>query len=367
MFKKLLIITTLLISPAFADQAADKAEFKRLYAEFNDLYANSEDIEPVIEVAEKLYVLTPKAYGDTSNHYAVVIFNLAKLYDEKGRSFENEFEIKASKLYKEYFKIQDKRKVPKDKEYLNQYITYVNTLVNVEGYEIKTNDINKIITISEKLNLTKFEHASSIYFAATMFFGTGRNAKSKKYFKNALEIYEQELDPDHIRIAEVLFWLGKYDLADKKYESAEEKFLKIIEIFDKNNLTGNEIALSSHAFLVNIYEELGLSQKSTQHCVAIGLKRKKEFDVFEIPIYRKLPKYPFSAIHAVREAFVLVEFTVDTDGITRDIEVVESSSKSFEKTTIAAVSKYRFAPRVHDGELVNTKGVRNRIEYKILK
>ena len=102
-------------NPVNADQVADKAEFKKLYAEFSDLFANSEAIEPIIEIAEKLYSLSPLAYGKNSNNTAVVTYNLATLYDEKGGETNSEDEKRASELYKEYFTILDGQKKPLDK------------------------------------------------------------------------------------------------------------------------------------------------------------------------------------------------------------------------------------------------------------
>ncbi len=79
-----IICISLISQLAHADEATDKAEFKKLYAEFNDLYANSEAIDPIIVVAEQLYDLAPIVYGKNSKTHGVVTYNLASLYDEKG-------------------------------------------------------------------------------------------------------------------------------------------------------------------------------------------------------------------------------------------------------------------------------------------
>ncbi|MEZ5758812.1 MAG: hypothetical protein R3D86_11380 [Emcibacteraceae bacterium] len=79
-----LVFMILFSHAAFADEAADKAEFQKLYAQFNDLYANSEDLDPIIEVAEKVYELAPRVYGRDSNEYAITTYNLATLYDARG-------------------------------------------------------------------------------------------------------------------------------------------------------------------------------------------------------------------------------------------------------------------------------------------
>ena len=109
--KNIFILSILLITNAFADEAADKAEFKKLYAEFNNLYANSEAIDPIIEVAEKLIEIAPKVYGKNHMNNAVVIYNLASLYIEKSDSIHSpEEEQKTTEILEKYFQILEQQK-----------------------------------------------------------------------------------------------------------------------------------------------------------------------------------------------------------------------------------------------------------------
>lgn len=366
-FRILFVSVLLIFQSALADTAEDKAEFKRLYAQFNDLYENTVDTAPLIEVGEKLYKLAPKAYGENHNNTAVVTYNLASIYDEKGKSGRNDDEKKAIKLYKEFFKISDKLDVAKDRAYLKQYIQYVTAIVNVEHVSSRSGDIKKISSLAKALELTPMERANYHFSTAFLYFKAGRRSASLSNFEDAISIYEQEKGPDYIQIGQSLFWMAKIEMAKKKRETAESHFLKVLDIYNKNGLSDHEVNLSTHAFLVTLYEDMGQSEQSTKHCVAIGMERKKEFDIFEEPIYRKPPKYPSSAARLGKEAKVLVEFTVDKDGITRDIKIVESDNSSFNNNTIKAVEKFRFAPRVEDGELVETHGVRNMIQFVLTR
>jgi TonB family protein len=56
------------------------------------------------------------------------------------------------------------------------------------------------------------------------------------------------------------------------------------------------------------------------------------------------------------EGFVVVYFTVDSGGRTRDIEVTESSPPGFkDSAVIRLMREARFRPRIADGELVSTR------------
>lgn len=59
------------------------------------------------------------------------------------------------------------------------------------------------------------------------------------------------------------------------------------------------------------------------------------------------PEYPQRALERRLEGWVDLEFTVGTDGSTRDVTVVDASHDSFfRREAVAAVEKWRFEPRV---------------------
>ena len=65
------------------------------------------------------------------------------------------------------------------------------------------------------------------------------------------------------------------------------------------------------------------------------------------------PVYPRSAVRRRVSGRLRMEFTVDIDGTTRDIEVVESAAAGiFDRSAIRAVSEWRYEPRVVRGQPV---------------
>ncbi|MBL4603551.1 MAG: TonB family protein [Emcibacteraceae bacterium] len=366
MLKNIIIISLLLITTAAADQAADKAEFKRLYAEFSELYANSEELDPIIEVAEQVYNLAQNIYGKSSQNTAVVLYNLASLYDEKGSNQLNDAEIKAVELYKVYFKILDKLKTPKDETYLDQYFSFVIAENNALGIKSKKLYANRAMKIAQEVNLPPLKLANIEHTIAIINVNKGSIKKAKTFFNQSKENYSKAEGVDHIGVGKNLFWLAKIDVGNDQDDDATEKFLKSIEIFDKNGFKGNDLALISHANLVQIYEKSGQSDKATKHCIAASVERPVDVNRYFIPLYRAQPKYPRGALNSSKEGYVVLEFIVDESGFTKDVKVIESSSKVFEKGSLAAARKYRYAPTVRDGKLIATTGVRVRVEYKVI-
>lgn len=86
-----------------------------------------------------------------------------------------------------------------------------------------------------------------------------------------------------------------------------------------------------------------------------------------LPIVKVAPIYPARAASRGLEGYVIVEFTVTRTGTTRDVHVVESTSSLFERAAVDAAGKFKYKPRVIDGEPVEVPGVRNKITFVLEK
>jgi protein TonB len=85
-----------------------------------------------------------------------------------------------------------------------------------------------------------------------------------------------------------------------------------------------------------------------------------------LPIVKVQPIYPRRALSRGVEGFVIVEFTVTRLGTTRDIRVVDAQPPGyFESAAIQAAEKFKYKPRVVDGEAIEVPGVRNKITFEI--
>ena len=84
-----------------------------------------------------------------------------------------------------------------------------------------------------------------------------------------------------------------------------------------------------------------------------------------LPIVKVAPVYPARALSRGLEGYVIVEFTVTRTGTVRDVIVIESTSSLFERAASEAALKFKYKPRVIDGEAVEVPGVRNKITFEI--
>jgi protein TonB len=84
-----------------------------------------------------------------------------------------------------------------------------------------------------------------------------------------------------------------------------------------------------------------------------------------MPIVQVAPNYPRRAQQRGLEGYVTLEFTVTRQGTVVDPIVVESSNSMFEQAAKDAVVRFRYRPRVIDGEPVDVPGVRFRITFQL--
>ncbi|MCP4573662.1 MAG: TonB family protein [bacterium] len=85
-----------------------------------------------------------------------------------------------------------------------------------------------------------------------------------------------------------------------------------------------------------------------------------------LPIVKIAPVYPPVAQSRGIEGHCLVEYTVTTAGTVKDVIVVESDPKGiFDRVSIQAALKFKYRPRVVNGEPIEVRGVRNLFRYEL--
>lgn len=88
-----------------------------------------------------------------------------------------------------------------------------------------------------------------------------------------------------------------------------------------------------------------------------------------LPIVKVAPIYPQRALSRGVEGFCVVQYTVTRQGTIRDPVVIESmcSSSLFHRASVQAALKFKYKPRVIDGQAVEVPGVQNKFTYEIVE
>ena len=86
-----------------------------------------------------------------------------------------------------------------------------------------------------------------------------------------------------------------------------------------------------------------------------------------LPIVKVAPIYPQRALSRGIEGFCVVQYTVTRNGTIRDPVVIENmcTSSLFQNASLQAAQKFKYKPRVIDGQAVEVPGVQNKFTYEI--
>lgn len=85
-----------------------------------------------------------------------------------------------------------------------------------------------------------------------------------------------------------------------------------------------------------------------------------------LPLVKIEPPYPLVAVERGIEGYCIVEYTVTAAGSIKDVVVIDAEPKGiFDKVSIEAALKFKYKPRVIDGELIEVRGVRNIFRFEL--
>jgi protein TonB len=85
-----------------------------------------------------------------------------------------------------------------------------------------------------------------------------------------------------------------------------------------------------------------------------------------VPIVRVTPQYPLRASERGIEGWVEVEFTISKLGTVKNAEVMNSHPSSiFDRSALKAIRKWKYNPKIEDGEPVERSGIKVRLKFDL--
>jgi protein TonB len=89
-------------------------------------------------------------------------------------------------------------------------------------------------------------------------------------------------------------------------------------------------------------------------------------DTDVIPIVRVNPQYPLRASERGIEGWVEVQFTISKLGTVKDPRVLNSHPSSiFDRSALKAIRKWKYNPKIEDGEPMERPGVNVRLKFQL--
>ena len=85
-----------------------------------------------------------------------------------------------------------------------------------------------------------------------------------------------------------------------------------------------------------------------------------------LPIVKVAPQYPRRALSRGIQGYTIVEYTVTKQGTVKDPVVIEAKPETiFNDASIKSVLRYKYKPRVVDGQPIEVSGVRTKITFEL--
>ena len=99
--------------------------------------------------------------------------------------------------------------------------------------------------------------------------------------------------------------------------------------------------------------------------INIGFGGFDNVDGEYLPIVKVAPIYPRRAQSRGISGYCILSFTVTRLGTVADPEIVECSSSLFERASTNAALKFKYKPRVVNGEPIDVPGVKHKITFQL--
>jgi protein TonB len=173
-----------------------------------------------------------------------------------------------------------------------------------------------------------------------------------------------------------------HSLIDKDFENPEVTNTKIADLVQPDE----EIQLESNTekpdkvedpeepppdldtpeLVMDVDMDISNAAPSAAISVEISTTGMSSGDGEYLPIVKVAPIYPRRAQTRGLTGYCIVEYTVTTSGAIRDPQAVDCQpSGVFERASLKAALKFKYKPRVVDGEAIEVAGVQNKFTYEL--
>lgn len=184
-----------------------------------------------------------------------------------------------------------------------------------------------------------------------------------------------------IPVAMGLF-LVMQSLIDKEYEQEDVKGTKIADIVVPDREIEVNVAVVKpekvedpeepppelEPLEVNFETDMDVSNAAPVTAVSVDISTSgmSSGDGEYLPIVKVAPIYPRRAQTRGITGYCIVEYTVTTSGAIRDPVPVDCQpSGVFERASVKAAEKFKYKPRVVDGDAIEVAGVQNKFTYEL--
>lgn len=343
--------------PATAQEEVQVSkEFTKTYRAYNAAYSQR-NYARAAELARKTLDLAVAELGPDHEKIPVLQINLAHVLIITGEMEEAEpilLQAKAEMI---------EQLGPDSPDLITIHENHAKIHASKQELDKAREELDTIISIITKQSGDRAPGIANVLVQQAAIHIAQENAdKGEAAYLGALAIYDESFGKGNVRSADVISLLGDIDLTRQDFGEAEQKYLEALRIYEDNLLEDDPIVLANHSRLAKLYVALR-DDKFADHADKV-IRYTPDKDGPAVPLYVMQPKYPIFEDGTRPTGWALVEFTVTTDGRVLSPGIVESRpGRLFDQVTLDVTPKWRFKPKVVDGQRVDQENTRVRLVF----
>lgn len=349
--RRLYILSLLLLSSQFCTAVADtKSDFREAYQRYQQAISIA-DTTAALKAAEQSYKLGSKLYGKNHINAAKLGVNYAALLNDK-----EEYK-KAKKVLKGKLAIMES-------QFDDNAIDMIAPLIELARAEFKPNKPEKSLAYFERVGSIISHQNYPVFRAnknveiATMLMHLGGQEHARAYYEAAHRDYLTALQPEDARLGRSSFQMAMLAIQEREFEDAADYLGAALVSFDQDGQM-NDAERSTRELMVDVLSRTQRHDEANPHLQALG-----EFDDGpSTPLFRVPLGLDRDQFRKVIGKSIEITFTVDANGFVVDPQIVDSNSDTLNDKALAAIAKFRYAPRFEDGKPVATTNVRHTFDY----
>lgn len=331
-------------------------EFTKTYRAYNAAYSQR-NYARAAELARKVLDLALEELGPDHEKIPVLQVNLAHVLIITGEMEEAEpmlLKAKAGMI---------KHLGPDSTDLISVHEDHAKIHVSKKQLDKAREELDTIISIITKKSGERVPDIANVLVQQAAIHIAEQNVdQGEAAYREALSIYDENFGKDNIRSADVISLLGDVDLTRQEHEKAEQKYMDALRIYEDNLLEDDPIVLANHSRLAKLYVALR-DDKFADHADKV-IRHTPDKDGAAVPLYVMQPKYPVFQDGTRPAGWALVEFTVTTDGRVLNPRIIESKpGRVFDQVTLDVTPKWRFKPKVVEGQRVDQEKTRVRLVF----
>ena len=376
--RTLIVFLALLLGhPALADVLAQNEDFKTAWAAYSEA-VESGRASKILTASKAVAEIAERQLPESDPRLAKILQNYGVALRRGNKTSESRAVLERSLGLMENIHGEGSIElVPVMADLADAYSSYRNSDLQLSHYK------RAIKIVRKEHGKESMEYADLAFRAATNTFSLSRSLTARQYLLDAQRIYTENFGADDQKIGLTVFFLGKMAFAESNYRRAADYLEEALPSFAGESDEVRVYRMATHALLVQVYESWGKSDLATRHSIAIGRDSPASPEADYQPLFRQLPKYPRAMWQRRIEGSVVVEFTVNEDGFTENARVIKAvtsepdstikalasddENESFAVAALAAVKKFRYAPRFENGVAVPVENVKARVVFKLGK